>query len=415
VVFCSDGINEAANPQGEMFGFERIPTTIRAGCLDGLSAADLVDLLFAEVIVFASTAPQERRHDRSCDRRLEVELTWKGPSMPDNHTEAHSPDVLERETADNGFSAGWGLHMKPSVLYWLDCHTHIRERETLKALQAVEAWHGFLWGHRLRRHVAMDGTVDTREALADAARTDDRFLWLCWITHDNPSLEHLECCKALGATGVKLHNARMIIQGHDHKLLLSADWHRIYQRAGELGMPILWHVTQRLTDSPYTGGGSNNYWKDGWKNGTTYTNQDLLDDFLEIVSAHRDTSFIGAHQLHLGPERLAELFAQHPNLHVDTSIGCYLAPDDLMYPCDRERWYNFFVGNADRLLFGSDCVIDLERVSTELLRQHSLGHIRFLKQLNLPQDVLSKVAHHNFERLAHLEPVGLFPTGALRP
>ena len=92
--------------------------------------------------------------------------------MLDHPEEPHSPDVLERETDDDGFSAGWGLHMKPSVRYWLDCHTHIREGETSSILQAVETWHGFLWGHRLRRHVAMDGTPEKCDAFADASKTE---------------------------------------------------------------------------------------------------------------------------------------------------------------------------------------------------------------------------------------------------
>ena len=49
------------------------------------------------------------------------------------------------------------------------------------------------------------------------------------------------------------------------------------------------------------------------------------------------------------------------------------------------------------------------------LRQHFLGHVRFLKQLHLPQEALNRVAHENFERLAGLKPVSPFPWGALRP
>ena len=86
-----------------------------------------------------------------------------------------------------------------------------------------------------------------------------------------------------------------------------------------------------------------------------------------------------------------------------------------MYPEDRERWRGFFIANADRLLFGTDTVIDTETASTELLAYHFRGHTRFLKQLSLPQEVLSKVAYENFERLAGLEPVGPLPWGALRP
>jgi hypothetical protein len=39
----------------------------------------------------------------------------------------HSPDVKERLTSDEGFSAGWGMHFKPVEKCWLDIHTHIRK------------------------------------------------------------------------------------------------------------------------------------------------------------------------------------------------------------------------------------------------------------------------------------------------
>ena len=38
VVFCSDGIIEAANADEAIFGFEQTAETIRAGCAEGLFA-----------------------------------------------------------------------------------------------------------------------------------------------------------------------------------------------------------------------------------------------------------------------------------------------------------------------------------------------------------------------------------------
>lgn len=337
--------------------------------------------------------------------------------MNDFPTEPHSPDVAEREISEDGFAAGWGLHMQPSVRYWLDCHTHMRETEAKAVLAATAQWHDHMWSRRLRRHVAVDGAPDHCEGFAAAARADDRFLWLCRLRPDTPDVDHLEKCKELGAVGLKLHNAPIMGEAMDHKLVLSDDWQRVYAKAGELGMPVLWHVTQRLTDSPYTGGGTNSYWKNAWDKGLQhgYGNEDLLQAFLEVVSGHRGTFFIGAHQLHLGPERLSQLFEDHPNLVVDTSIGCFVAEDDVMYEADQKRWRDFVIAHSDRILFGTDVVLDRQSAGTELLRQHFLGHVRWVKQLRLPQEVLSKVAHENFERLADLEPVKPFPWGALRP
>jgi len=58
IVFCSDGIIEAANPQGEFFGFERTAEEIRQGCQEGLAAETLIDQLIGAVEAFADGAPQ---------------------------------------------------------------------------------------------------------------------------------------------------------------------------------------------------------------------------------------------------------------------------------------------------------------------------------------------------------------------
>lgn len=336
--------------------------------------------------------------------------------MVDSSPHPHAPDVAERETSDNGFSAGWGLHMKPSVSYWIDCHTHLRGiSNPSEALALVNAWHSFQWGHRLRRHAAVDGFPHNREIFAEAARQDDRFLWYCRMDPDQPDPDHLRSCHEGGAIGLKLHNFRLISEAMDPNLVLSSEWQEVYQLAGTLGMPIIWHVTQRLTDSPYTGGCRDSYWKEGRPKGATYSNEDLLQKFLEVVASHPETNFIGAHQLHLGPDRLTDLFNQYPNLYADTSIGCFVAADDTMYPEDAARWRSFVIANDQRLLFGSDVVLTPESTSTELLRQHFLGHVRWVKQLNLPQDSLTRIAHANFEQLTNLPPATPLPWGALRP
>lgn len=58
VVFCSDGIIEAQNGAGELFGFERTAEVVRRGGEEGLTAAELVERLFAEVEGFSGEVPQ---------------------------------------------------------------------------------------------------------------------------------------------------------------------------------------------------------------------------------------------------------------------------------------------------------------------------------------------------------------------
>lgn len=335
--------------------------------------------------------------------------------MNDESTHPHAPDVLERQAADQGFSAGWGLHMQPSVRYWLDSHTHMTETTGEDVGRAVAQWHDFMWAHRLRRHVAVDGFPEHWEALAAVARRDDRFLWHCRMQPTSPNIDHLRRCKDAGAVGLKLHNAPIMAGDIKPAFLLSDAWHRVYHEAGKLGMPVLWHVTQRLTECPYTGGGRDSYWKIGHPKGVRFTNQNLLDIFLEIVAGHRGANFIGAHFLHMGPARVSSLLQAHPNLFTDTSIGGFVAMHDDMYESDRAIYRDFVLRHPERILFGTDVVLNRQSAGTEMLRQHFFGHVRWVRQLRLPQEVLSKVAHENFERLAGLQPVAPLPWGALRP
>jgi len=58
LVFCSDGIIEAANDQEAIFGFEQTTETIRQGCAGGLAAEALIDRLLSAVQDFSGDVPQ---------------------------------------------------------------------------------------------------------------------------------------------------------------------------------------------------------------------------------------------------------------------------------------------------------------------------------------------------------------------
>ena len=58
IVFCSDGIIEAENVDGEIFGFERTSEGVREGCNRNLSAPQLLDHLINKVKTFTGETPQ---------------------------------------------------------------------------------------------------------------------------------------------------------------------------------------------------------------------------------------------------------------------------------------------------------------------------------------------------------------------
>ena len=58
LIFCSDGLIEAANPSAEIFGFERTAAEIASGCRAQLSADALIERLIGTIQAFAGDEPQ---------------------------------------------------------------------------------------------------------------------------------------------------------------------------------------------------------------------------------------------------------------------------------------------------------------------------------------------------------------------
>jgi len=331
-----------------------------------------------------------------------------------NPQQPYSPDVAERETADEGFSKGWGGHFLPSERYIVDVHTHCRAPSRYAIFRLIDAFFSRAGAWRLGRVTALDGRPESLDDFAAVARFDPRFRFWVRMDHDNPDLDFLKKGVDAGALGMKILNIRMIIEAADPKIWLSEPWQKIFQWLEENRLPVLWHVTQRLTASPYTGGKANAYWSEGRPRGATFTNEDLLQVFLEVVRRYPGIPFIGAHQLHIGFDRLAELFAEYPNLHVDTSVGCVVRPDDQMYESDRNKLSQIFCRWADRILFGTDVIFQPGHVD-EYLLQHFLNHVRFIRQLRLPYEPLQAITHANAERILKLDPLGDERRGAMRP
>ena len=310
----------------------------------------------------------------------------------------YDPDVLRRETEDHGFSRGWGLHMLPSERYWLDSHCHFRPPGADEGRNWIVRWFERLEAWRLGQFVGVDGSPDNLETYAQLAH-DPRMLWLLRLGHDQPDLEACQRAYDLGAGGLKLLNIALICNAGDYHVWESEEWARLFTETDRRGKVVLWHVTQRVTASAYNGGMLHAYWGEGWQKGATFTNEDLLQAFLDIVKSYPRISFIGAHQLYLGPDRLGELFEAYPNLYIDTSVGCIVRWGDEMYPEDRARWREFMVRYSDRILFGTDCDVGGYGSSFEINVQAFLNHVRFIHQLRLPDEVLQKIAWANCARL----------------
>ena len=332
-----------------------------------------------------------------------------------NDMEPHAPDVAERETLDGGFSRGLGLHFQPSEAYWLDAHTHLRKAASEEEIVALlDQWFARVDAYRLGRLLALVKSGESFPALRAVSEKDDRFDWLVWLEPDNPDVDLFKMALDHWAVGLKLHNAPIMRGLFPHDIWLNEKWAAVFRAAEEAGVPVLWHVTQRLSAAPYHGGGLNAYWEEGWKRGVTFTNEDLLQVTLEIMRRFPRLKVQGAHQLHVGPERLAQLFDEFENLVIDSSCTMFVRWADVMYDRDREVLRAFVLKYADRILFGTDAPLAAGGID-EYLVQGFLCHARFFHQLRLPDPVLQMVSHENAERLYGLRPLTVARRGNYRP
>jgi predicted TIM-barrel fold metal-dependent hydrolase len=326
-----------------------------------------------------------------------------------------SPDIFVRDTVDNGFSRGWGFHFLPSEAYWFDFHTHLAQtRSTAEIRQVLDEWFSILDGYRLARLTLLVDDTSLFAACKEAKAEDDRFCWFYFMNHHQPDLNLLDQAFACGAAGIKLHNAPIMKGQAEHKIWLGEKWRCIFERAEALRKPVLWHVTQRVSQSPYHGGSENAYWSENKKTNDDLNNEILLNDFLTVVRTYPGIPFVGAHQLHIGLDRLDALLDAHPNLYIDTSCGFFLRWADQFYETDRSKYQAFFQAYSDRILFGTDARLAPGQIDTYLV-QSFLGHARFILQLHLPDDTLQAVAWRNAEKLLGLEAKQVQRRGNVRP
>ena len=327
----------------------------------------------------------------------------------------HSPYLEKLETLDSGFSKNWMPHFLPCEEYWVDTHAHlsgITDDDNLKHL--IDAWFAKLDAFRLGKIVAISEQAEMFNVLENAVKTNERFAWLYWPRIDKPSVKTVRSAVQAGACGLKLHNKDIMEGKAPRAVYQSSAWQEVLAYAESEGLPILWHVTQRHGYSPYHGGGLNAYWKNGWPLGVKFTNEDLLSDVLETMEKFPELKIIGAHQLHIGPDRLCSLFETHKNLYIDSSCGMYLRWADDFMEADRIVLRDFVEQWSDRIIFGTDADIKPGSLD-EYAVQSFLCHARFILKLGLSDDALQNVAWRTANLLYGFRQLDSARRGNVRP
>ena len=84
---------------------------------------------------------------------------------------------------------------------------------------------------------------------------------------------------------------------------------------------------------------------------------------------------------------------------IDAVFSGFSSIDDDFYEEDKAFLQDFFIRYADRIMFATD--IHYEKNLKRDMKYHfeNRGHMRFLNKLNLPEDVLQKIAYQNAEKI----------------
>jgi predicted TIM-barrel fold metal-dependent hydrolase len=231
-------------------------------------------------------------------------------------------------------------------------------------------------------------------------------------------IEHFEADVAKGARGLKVTKELGLYFRDAAGELLRIDDERLYpiwQRAGELGLPVLIHVSDPIAFFRPIDERNEHYLTlrefPGWSfHKSPRSKWELLEQRNRMIADHPQTTFLLPHVANL-PEQLAdvgELLERFPNVVIDFSARI----DEL----GRQPYtaHDFFVKYQDRILFGLDMPVSVEayRCYFRLLETRDeyfdypdyIGRFGVytrwkLYGLDLPDDVLRKIYYDNAKRV----------------
>jgi hypothetical protein len=231
-------------------------------------------------------------------------------------------------------------------------------------------------------------------------------------------IEHLDADVAAGAGGLKVTKELGLFFRDRTDAMLPVDDERlapIWERAGELGVPVLIHVSDPIAFFQPIDERNEHYLTlqefPGWSFvGSHFTKWELLAQRNRMIARHPRTTFLLPHVANL-PEDLAavgQLLDEHPNVVIDFSARI----DELGRQPYTAR--DFFLRYQDRILFGLDmpvseaayrCYFRLLETRDEYFDYPDyIGRFGVytrwkLYGLDLPDEVLRKVYSENARRV----------------
>lgn len=300
----------------------------------------------------------------------------------------------------------------------IDIHNHLRNldntEEYLKAMDEAGVW----------KVVSLDGRSDGdfyKEHLqVSNSVAEDRFIVFFrpdFSKIDEPKFGENEADKLVeaveaGLKGIKISKSLGLRHRDGSGELIPVDDSRIdpiWKRAGELGIPVLMHISDPKAfftpidryNERYDELGSHPDW--GFSGPEYPEKEELLRQRNRVIERHPNTTFIATHMANLPEElgRVSMWLEQYPNMHVDI--------DARISELGRQPYTarKFMIKHQDRVLFGTDTAPNVEayRVYYRFLEtddeyinsdpsHHRQGRWR-IYGLYLPDDVLEKIYNKN--------------------
>lgn len=252
--------------------------------------------------------------------------------------------------------------------------------------------------------------------MSDFAQWDD-FVLIKDDGFADRCIQQMEADVANGALGLKV-TKELGLQFRDSTgAMIRVDDERlspIWRRAGELGLPVLIHVSDPVAFFLPIDEHNEHYRTlqefPGWSfRGSVYPKWELLEQRDRLVALHPGTTFILPHVAN-NPEDLdyvARLLDRYPNICIDFSARI----DELGRQPYTAR--DFMITYQDRILFGTDMPIsaDVYRCYFRFLETRDeyfeypdylgrWGYSRWrIHGLHLPGEALRKIYHENAERV----------------
>ena len=302
----------------------------------------------------------------------------------------------------------------------IDMHSH----PYAKTPQEIDAWIKNMDEVGVEKTMILTMTTGPEfdEIFRKYSKYPDRFEVWCgfdFAGYDKPgfgpaAVKELERCRHAGARGVgEIHDkGKGLRSGKSNAPGMHPDDPRmdsIWQKCGELGMPISLHVADPIwmyQKMDATNDGLMNAYEWRLDNQPNIVGLSGMVDILErTVARHRNTTFVACHFANLDYDlgRLGEVLDRNPNLYADISARyAETAP----IPSFASQ---FYAKHADRLVYGTDMGFDKEmyRVTFRILEsldEHFYEFEQFsyhwaLNGFGLSGEILKSVYHDNAAKL----------------